>query len=216
MSALSALKMIKYLYAKFLYLFGLASNNPQFAESVWRSANSPSSSSSSPLISESDLKPSARWPLLLYLGLVCSAPYIIWKLLSPLLSSHSEADWVSGEGDHYQAKVLHTFTQEREGELSVEAGTNIRLAPKHLQPRWSKITLGKELTGCFRVRGWLLAGSEGNTGLVPANYIQILGRSQGRSQASNVRQPDIVQGTVATRAGGGSNSLDSQWARQLS
>ena len=66
------------------------------------------------------------------------------------------------------------------------------------------------------MRGWLLAGSEGNTGLVPANYIQILGRSQGRSQASNVRQPDIVQGTVATRAGGGSNSLDNQWARQLS
>ena len=146
--------MIKYLYAKFLYLFGLASNNPQFAESVWRSANSPSSSStSSSLISESDLKPSARWPLLLYLGLVCSAPYIIWKLLGPLLSSHTEEDWVSGEGDHYQAKVLHTFTQEREGELSVEAGTNIRLAPKHLQPRWSKITLGKELTDCPMFQG---------------------------------------------------------------
>ena len=133
MSALSAFKMIKYLYAKFLYLFGLATNNPQFAESVWRSASS--SSSSSPLISESDIKQSARWPILLYLGLVFSAPYIIWKLLGPLLSGQSEADWVSGEGEHYQASVLHTFTQEREGELSIEAGTNIRLAPKHLQPR---------------------------------------------------------------------------------
>ena len=130
MSALSAFKMIKYLYAKFLYLFGLATNNPQFAESVWRSA-----SSSSPLISESDIKQSARWPILLYLGLVFSAPYIIWKLLGPLLSGQSEAEWVSGEGEHYQASVLHTFTQEREGELSIEAGTNIRLAPKHLQPR---------------------------------------------------------------------------------
>ena len=133
MSALSAFKMIKYLYAKFLYLFGLATNNPQFAESVWRSATS--TSSSSPLISESDIKQSARWPILLYLGLVFSAPYIIWKLLGPLVSGQSEADWVSGEGEHYQASVLHTFTQEREGELSIEAGTNIRLAPKHLQPR---------------------------------------------------------------------------------
>ena len=34
LSAMSALKMIKYLYAKFLYLFGLASNNPAFADSV--------------------------------------------------------------------------------------------------------------------------------------------------------------------------------------
>ena len=140
MSALSAFKMIKYLYAKFLYLFGLATNNPQFAESVWRSANSSSSSSSSPLMSESDLKQSARWPILVYLGLVCSAPFIIWKLLGPLVSGNSGADWVSGEGDHYQARVLHTFSQEGEGELSVEAGTNIRLAPKHLQPRWANIT----------------------------------------------------------------------------
>ena len=27
--------MIKYLYAKLLYLFGLASNNPKLAEAVW-------------------------------------------------------------------------------------------------------------------------------------------------------------------------------------
>lgn len=200
LSALSAFKIIKYLYAKFLYLFGLATNNPQFAESVWRSA----SSSSSPPMSESDIKQSARWPILLYLGLVFSAPYIIWKLLGPLVSGQSEADWVSGEGEHYQASVLHTFTQEREGELTIEAGTNIRLAPKHLQPK---------------VRGWLLAASQGTTGLVPANYIQILGRSQG----TNTRQPDIVQATVATRAAGagvggsgGNNSLDDHWAKQLS
>ena len=34
LSALSAFRMIKYLYAKFLYLFGLASNNPALADSV--------------------------------------------------------------------------------------------------------------------------------------------------------------------------------------
>ena len=68
------------------------------------------------------------------------------------------------------------------------------------------------------MRGWLLAASQGITGLVPANYIQILGRSQGSqgSQGTNTRQPDIVQATVATRAGGGNNSLDDQWAKQLS
>ena len=39
----------------------------------------------------------------------------------------------------------------------------------------------------FRVRGWLLAGHEGRTGLVPANYIKILGRCDGQ------QQPDVVQ-----------------------
>ena len=32
---LAAMRMIKYLYAKLLYLFGLASNNPKLAEAVW-------------------------------------------------------------------------------------------------------------------------------------------------------------------------------------
>ena len=40
LSALSAFRMIKYLYAKFLYLFGLASNNPAFADSVYSLAQS--------------------------------------------------------------------------------------------------------------------------------------------------------------------------------
>ena len=38
-SAIAALRFIKYLYTKFLYLFGLATNNPAFSESVWRSVN---------------------------------------------------------------------------------------------------------------------------------------------------------------------------------
>ena len=35
-SAIAAIRFIKYLYTKFLYLFGLATNNPAFSESVWR------------------------------------------------------------------------------------------------------------------------------------------------------------------------------------
>ena len=40
-----------------------------------------------------------------------------------------------GVGDHYLATVLYTFETDREEELSVAAGQNIRLAPKHAQPR---------------------------------------------------------------------------------
>ena len=43
--------------------------------------------------------------------------------------------WAQGAGDHYLATVLHAFMTDREGELGVEAGQSIRLAPKHAQPR---------------------------------------------------------------------------------
>ena len=41
-----------------------------------------------------------------------------------------------GFGEHFLAKVLYKFETDREGELSLEEGETIRLAPKHLQPRW--------------------------------------------------------------------------------
>ena len=65
---------------------------------------------SSPLISESDIKQSARWPILLYLGLVFSAPFIIWRLLGPLVAQGPEADWVTGEGEHYQVLGIQRST----------------------------------------------------------------------------------------------------------
>ena len=37
-------------------------------------------------LSEQDVKQSVRWPIVMYLGLVFAAPFIIWKLLSPLVS----------------------------------------------------------------------------------------------------------------------------------
>ena len=41
----------------------------------------------------------------------------------------------------------------------------------------------------FRVRGWLLAACDGKTGLVPANYIKILGKTEGKQ----LQQPDVIQ-----------------------
>ena len=174
-SALSAFRFIKYLYAKFLYLFGLATNNPHFGESVWRNVIGEPGGGS---LSEQDIKQPVRWPIIMYIGLVFAAPYIIWKLVSSILpedaGASKDASWKEGVGEHFLAKVLYLFETTREGELSIAKGQTIRLAPKHLQPR---------------VRGWLLASYEGSSGLVPANYIKILGKTTG------VVQPDIVQQT---------------------
>jgi len=187
-SAVAAFRFIKYLYAKFLYLFGLATNNPHFGESVWRSViNDPSSVA----LSEQDIKQPVRWPIIMYMGLVFAAPYIIWKLVGSLLPEESgpskSLPWTLGVGEHFLAKVLYKFETDREGELGLGEGQTIRLAPKHLQPR---------------VRGWLLACYEGSVGLVPANYIQILGRTEGVAQPP----PDIVPQ---------SKDLENEWGAQI-
>ena len=66
-SALSAFRAIKYLYAKFLYLFGLATSNPQFGESVWQTVTGPGSGGGGAL-SEQDIKQPVRWPIIMYMG----------------------------------------------------------------------------------------------------------------------------------------------------
>jgi len=65
-SAVAAFRFIKYLYAKFLYLFGLATNNPQFGESVWKSVTGGPVSGGS--LSEQDIKQPVRWPIIMYMG----------------------------------------------------------------------------------------------------------------------------------------------------
>jgi len=182
-SAIAALRFIKYLYTKFLYLFGLATNNPAFSESVWRSANL--GGEMADFLTEGDLKPTTRWPILMYLGLVFAAPYLIWRLLSSLVpASVDDESWAKGEGEHYVAKALYDFTTDQPGETSLRAGETIRLAPRHLQPR---------------VKGWLSASSSAGQGLVPANYLQILGRREAAPQrrkpgvnTSRARRPDLV------------------------
>jgi len=189
-SAIAAIRFIKYLYTKFLFLFGLATNNPAFSESVWRSANL--GGEMADFLTEGDLKPTTRWPILMYLGLVFAAPYLIWRLLSSLVPASPDNDgWAKGEGEHYVAKALHGFTSEQSGEVDLQAGEMVRLAPRHLQPR---------------VRGWLLASSNTGQGLVPANYLQILGRREAdpqRRRQGMAQRPDLV--SHEEEEGGGGN-----------
>jgi len=84
----------------------------------------------------------------------------------------------NGTDPHFVGEAEFDFHQVQQGELSFRKGQRIILAPKELQPR---------------IRGWLLACVDGeNTGLVPANYIKVLGKREGR-------QPLPVPGAVAVK-----------------
>ncbi|XP_062319447.1 peroxisome biogenesis factor 13 [Osmerus eperlanus] len=120
------------------------------------------------------------WPIFLFLAVVLGGPYLIWKLLSSTQETEDTAiNWASGEDDHVVAKAEYDFTAASEEEVSMQAGDMLNLAPKELQPR---------------VRGWLLASVDGQTtGLVPANYVKVLGKRRGRKHAEQDRLTQAQQ-----------------------
>nr|7Z0K_A Chain A, Peroxisomal membrane protein PEX13,Peroxisomal targeting signal 1 receptor [Homo sapiens]7Z0K_B Chain B, Peroxisomal membrane protein PEX13,Peroxisomal targeting signal 1 receptor [Homo sapiens] len=90
-------------------------------------------------------------------------------------------NWASGEDDHVVARAEYDFAAVSEEEISFRAGDMLNLALKEQQPK---------------VRGWLLASLDGQTtGLIPANYVKILGKRKGRK-------------TVESSGGGGSTATD--------
>ena len=68
------------------------------------------------------------------------------------------------------------FQAGNKKELPFQAGQQLFLAPKDLQPQ---------------VRGWLLASDGAHVGLAPANYLKILGLRNGSPQPA-VNIPDSV------------------------
>ncbi|XP_023331592.1 peroxisomal membrane protein PEX13 isoform X2 [Eurytemora carolleeae] len=164
-SALAAFRFVKYLYQKLLYVTGLRrGSNPGFADTVWKAEAVAQSS-----LTEMDLKSPVKWPLLMYLGLTIAAPYLIWKLLGSFNRDERKVEWERGKGEHFIAKSVHSFQSQQPGDLSFDAGQMLVLAPRHLQPRQ---------------QGWLLASCSGRTGLVPANYINIIARREGGDECS--------------------------------
>lgn len=123
------------------------------------------------------------WPIFLFLAVVLGGPYLIWKLLSSTQDTEDTAtNWASGEDDHVVAKAEYDFTAASEEEVSLHAGDMLNLAPKEQQPR---------------VRGWLLASVDGQTtGLVPANYVKVLGKRRGRKHAELDRLNQAQQGNL--------------------
>lgn len=170
-SALAVVRTLRWLYRKLLYIIGLRSQDPNL-EAIWHAAGSMPQSPAGPF-TEADLKASrSSWPIVMFLAVVFGGPYLIWRLLSslaPTVKSKTKA-WVTGEGEHYAAVGVYNFQAGNQKELTFSAGQYLFLAPKNQQPN---------------VRGWLLASNKKNTGLVPANYIKILGLRQGSPPVSN-------------------------------
>ncbi|XP_022700215.1 probable peroxisomal membrane protein PEX13 isoform X1 [Varroa jacobsoni] len=170
LAALSIVRTLRWIIRKTLYMLGLLKGNP---ESAWKSAA---------IQVASDLTqgpPRSSWPVISFFAVVLGAPWLIYRMFASS-GVQSSARWASGEAPHFVGVAQYDFQGESERELSFKAGAQIRLAPKNLQPR---------------VRGWLLGSvDEQRTGLVPANYLKIIGPSQRQTDLS--MPPGFLPGSL--------------------
>jgi peroxin-13 len=107
-------------------------------------------------------KPSS-WPVLLFLGFIMSAPYLIMKMLGTvsekaLEETRDPQTWVSP----IRAHASYDFATNSPGELSFRQGQKILVAPKEVQNTQKLLNTG-----------WVLASLDNRTsGLIPVNYIR--------------------------------------------
>ncbi|KAG7492877.1 hypothetical protein MATL_G00018850 [Megalops atlanticus] len=170
-SAFALVRTLRYLYRRLQRMLGL--RRVSEAEDLWAdSAGSAVAVAGVGGAGADDLAGNSvkSWPIFLFFAVILGGPYLIWKLLSSSEGVEEIAtNWANGDDDHVVARAEFDFTAASEEEISIRAGDMLNLAPKEQQPR---------------IRGWLLASLDGQTtGLVPANYVKVLGKRRGRRQA---------------------------------
>ncbi|XP_075872802.1 peroxisome biogenesis factor 13 [Nelusetta ayraudi] len=184
LSAFALVRTLRYLYRRLQRLLGRGS--AEEVEDLWADSAGEALATRSPAAADQSVK---SWPIFLFFAVVMGGPYLIWKLLSAGPgTADSATNWASGEDDHVVARAEFDFSAASDEEISLRAGDLINLAPKEHQPR---------------VRGWLLASVDGQTsGLVPANYVKVLGKRRGRKHAEAERPVQVQQNhTEALRTG---------------
>lgn len=153
---------------RFLYRRARAFLNLTPCDDAWDTANAENAAKFT------QRRKSRSWPILLFISVVIGGPYLIWKLLSGAQNSapKPKMKWANGEADHVVARAEYSFESENDDELSFRVGDVLHLAPKEQQSS---------------IRDWLLASVDGEkVGMVPANYVKILGKRKGRSVEDNI------------------------------
>lgn len=108
-------------------------------------------------------KKTSSWPIVMFLGFIFTAPYLIMKLLGAVTGAAAEENrdpkkWIKP----IKALSMYNFQATNAGELSLRQGQMILIAPKEIQTVHQLINTG-----------WALATTDNiNSGLIPINYVQ--------------------------------------------
>lgn len=163
LSSITLFRLVRFLYRRARAFLNLTP-----CDDAWDTANAENAAKFT------QRRKSRSWPILLFISVVIGGPYLIWKLLSGAQNSapKPKMKWANGEADHVVARAEYSFESENDDELSFRVGDVLHLAPKEQQSS---------------IRDWLLASVDGEkVGMVPANYVKILGKRKGRSVEDNI------------------------------
>ncbi|KAK3781039.1 hypothetical protein RRG08_046343 [Elysia crispata] len=192
-SALAFIRTLKYFFRKVLEILRLRPRGN--ADLLWSEAVREAAANVAASPEGGPAKSS--WPILLFFGIIMGGPYLIWKLLSAFSGTSDESAWARGEVDHFEAVANFNFQGEGAEELSFSAGQTLKVAPKELQPR---------------VRGWLLASVNGKaTGMIPANYVKILGKKRGTNFTTGSSQHQSQSQSLGPSASSATLTQTPKW-----
>lgn len=156
-STFALIRFIKWLYRKVMRIKGSTYDDLSNDE-LWKKYANPGN--------DAPGFPSATWSGLLMFSIFIVIPYLIHKISNNIKDMQTKGNdpeqWNKSDEPVYTATVLYDFTAANEDELTVRANQKVWLAPQSLQP-----------TNC---NGWYKVTDHRTVGLVPANYIQIVGQ----------------------------------------
>lgn len=171
-STFAMIRFVKWLYRKIAHSAGFhgsrfSSHSTTTDEELW------DKSLAKIVGGDQNANNSSFWSGLLMFSVFFAIPYMLHKIItSSMKTGEAKATaaagfadpktWYESEEPAHVATVLYDFNPVNNSELGVRAGQKICLAPKSLQPK--------------QMPGWCRATDNVNVGLVPCNYIKILGQ----------------------------------------
>ncbi|XP_076637552.1 peroxisomal biogenesis factor 13 [Colletes latitarsis] len=119
---------------------------------------------------------SSFWSGFLLFSVFFVVPYMIHKISNNIKHFKAKGkdpkEWSQYEEPLYTAIVLYDFVGVNSEELNVKVGQKVYLAPKSLQPK--------------NLPGWCKVTDDVNVGLIPYNYIRVIGQLKKKEENTEV------------------------------
>lgn len=166
LSTLTLIRMLKWMYRKIMYHIGLQ-NRGVMEDDLWQRSAAQVAN---------DVRENANsWSSFFAFSMFIVIPYLIHKITSNAkqlqVKEPDPKEWHNCDDPVYAATALYDFTGASADELSIKAGQKIYIAPQSMQSKNNS--------------GWLKATDNVKVGLVPYNYIKVVGQLQKKPQVIN-------------------------------
>ncbi|XP_063984279.1 peroxisomal membrane protein PEX13 [Diachasmimorpha longicaudata] len=175
LSTFALIRFLKWLYRKIMFQLGLRPDDPN-SDAVWQKTVLE--------VANGEKTGPSTWPILIFLGLLVGIPYLIHKLVSQnipqnTINQNDPKEWFKCKEPVFSATAAYDFTAATPEEMSLRAGQKVWLAPESLQPK--------------NLPGWSKATDSVNVGLIPSNYVTLVGLLKKKAEVETLKIPEVEE-----------------------